>query len=143
MRSRGQLGTHSSHSIVIPRTLTCSLEASWKKSKGNSFCCRDSAFTFVDRFQDGVTGRTFNCINSKQFRALKDGDRFFFTHTNGANPFNSAQLSNLRNRRLSDIICDNSDIKSVRSLVFKTDSDEMCCSSRNSLDIDLFVNSRP
>lgn len=31
-----------------------------------------------DKFEDGATGKTFNCINSRQFKALKDGDRYWF-----------------------------------------------------------------
>ena len=33
---------------------------------------------------------------ASKFRALKDGDRFFFTHTNGGNPFTAQQLDSIR-----------------------------------------------
>ena len=32
----------------------------------------------------GILGHTFSHILSDQYKLLKDGDRFFFTHSNGA-----------------------------------------------------------
>ena len=66
------------------------------------------------RVPGGLTGRTFTCILARQFSALKTGDRFFFTHKDQAGSFNQEQLRQIRSRRLSDIICQNTDISSTR-----------------------------
>jgi len=56
----------------------------------------------------GLLGPTFSFILGKQFQALKDGDRFFFTHTQGPQasglPIDVQQM--IMQRRLSDIMCD-------------------------------------
>ena len=41
----------------------------------------------ADEFLGGITGRTFQCLKAKQFEALQFGDRYFFTHSNGAAKF--------------------------------------------------------
>ena len=42
---------------------------------------------------DGNVGLTFGHILASQFDALRSGDRFFFTHENGAENFNPRQGS--------------------------------------------------
>ena len=88
---------------------------------------------------DGLTGATFNCIKAKQFKSLKDGDRFFFTHQNQAGSFTSGQLKQLRGRQLRDVICENTGISATRDNVFLLDGDMKDCSAINQLDINLFV----
>ena len=66
------------------------------------------------RVPGGLTGRTFTCILARQFSALKTGDRFFFTHRGQAGSFNQEQLRQIRSRKLTDIICQNTDISSPR-----------------------------
>ena len=72
----------------------------------------------------GLTGPTFNCLKSVQFERLKKGDRFFFTHPG---QFSRDQLDGLKARRLSDVICDNTDIAKVPSNVFLVDSEVKEC----------------
>ncbi|XP_059099165.1 chorion peroxidase-like [Tigriopus californicus] len=88
--------------------------------------------------QDGLTGHTFQCIKSKQFQFLKYGDRYFFTHANQAGSFKPYQISNLLQRTLGDIICDNTRIESVRKNVFLVESPLKRCTDRNQLEIELF-----
>ena len=92
-----------------------------------------------EKVSGGLTGKTFNCIKARQFKALKDGDRFFFTHKNQAGSFTSKQLKEVRGRRLREIICDNTDITSTRENVFLLTGDLKDCASANKLDIKKFL----
>ncbi len=89
-------------------------------------------------FDGGVVGRTFNCLLSEQFKRLKFGDRFFFTHSDQAGAFNNEQLDQLRVRNLGDIICDNTDIPEVRDNVFLQRCGTRLCGNHNKLNITLF-----
>ena len=88
---------------------------------------------------DGLTGATFNCIKAKQFKSLKDGERFFFPHQDQAGSFTSDQLRQLRGITLRDVICENTGIAATRENVFWLDGDFKDCSATNQLDITLFV----
>ena len=71
---------------------------------------------------------------------LKDGDRFFFTHTNGGAKFNRNARQAIMERKLSDIICDNTAVKEVPTLAFleghDLDNPMKTCGEHNRLDID-------
>ena len=54
-----------------------------------------------------------------QFKALKDGDRYFFTHKNQAGSFSKNGQETIMGRTLADIICDNTNIEKVPTNVFK------------------------
>ena len=106
-------------------------------------------------------GATFGCLIGGQFKKLKFGDRFFFTHNPKANsgsisgrvpdpanenpnPFTQRQLVNLRNRHLGDIICDNTKIPATRLNVFQFNSELVVCDHRSRggntrLNTDLFI----
>ena len=60
---------------------------------------------------DGLVGPLFSCIIKRQFRALRDGDRYFFTHparrsgaTKGLLP---EAKKNILGRTLASVMCDN------------------------------------
>ena len=65
----------------------------------------------------GMVGETFFVIISDQLQRLRDGDRFFYLE-----PSMQAQLSvfdpDFQNRRLSEIILQNTDIQSIQQNVF-------------------------
>ena len=72
---------------------------------------------------DGVVGPLFACIIGRQFRSLRDGDRYFFTHqpdtklkTRGLGPV--ARSSVLR-RSLAAVMCDNIGSLTIQKDVFK------------------------
>ena len=67
---------------------------------------------------EGLLGLVFATINSMQFSRLKDGDRFFFTHTNGDAKFDRNAREAIMARKISDIICDNTAIISVPTFAF-------------------------
>ena len=98
-----------------------------------------------DEEDDSAVGPTFACIIARQFRALKDGDRFFFTHDGSGgvnNPFTAAQLKALRRRTLRDLICENTGVESMRTsalLLLGEGGEEVECTRTNSLEFELFV----
>ena len=59
----------------------------------------------------GIVGPTIACILGKQFKNLKEGDRFFFSHpsdgSNNEKGLSATLRALVRNRRLSDIFCNN------------------------------------
>ena len=54
---------------------------------------------------DGLLGPTFSCIIGEQFKNLRDGDRFFYTHPG---VFKKDQLKEILKTSLSKVVCDNS-----------------------------------
>ena len=92
-------------------------------------------------------GQTFSCIIGLQFSALKDGDRFFFTHhSNGEQSEKGLPRktkSAVRKRRLSDIICDNTGAESTSALVMKQNQDIQSCTVRPSLGYDDIIPMLP
>ena len=88
---------------------------------------------------DGILGLLFSTINSLQFSRLKDGDRFFFTHKNGASRFSPTAQQAIMNRKMSDIICDNTNVESVPTLAFLEVFEQnplKMCGQHTPLDID-------
>ena len=90
------------------------------------------------RYNDGLTGPTFNCIKGIQFEKLLFGDRFFFTHRNQAGSFTADQLKQLRKRTLRDIICENTDITKARENVFLLRGKMKNCTDVHQLELGLF-----
>ena len=71
---------------------------------------------------------------------LKDGDRFFFTHSNGAANFNKVARQAIMNRKMSDIICDNTNVEKVPKNAFLPDTNNgnplVECGTHTPLDLD-------
>ena len=67
-----------------------------------------------------VVGPTFACIIGDQFKLLMDGDRYFYRHNKGESihPLGQHCLKEISKRRLSDIICENTDIAELAGDVF-------------------------
>jgi len=94
----------------------------------------------------GTVGVTFACIIHHQFMRLRDGDRYFFTHTNNVGTqFNLNQINALKNVRMSDIICKTSSISQVQRRAFERPTSSggtnppVLCSNAYSLDISAFL----
>ena len=86
----------------------------------------------------GLTGPTFNKIKALQFKALKNGDRYFFTHERQAGSFTTNRQKTILGRKLADIICDNTAIEKVPTNVFKVvdgSNPYKQCTTATSLDI--------
>ena len=56
-----------------------------------------------------VLGFTFTCLMTKQFRRLRDGDRFWYERDHELG-FNLLQLTEIRKVSLSRVLCDNVDL---------------------------------
>ena len=69
---------------------------------------------------DAVVGPTFACILGRQFKRLRYGDRFFFTHRGEAGSFSEAELEAVRRNRLGDVICRNVPVSALGENVFKS-----------------------
>jgi len=87
--------------------------------------------------QGGLLGPTFSYIIADQFKMLKDGDRFFFTHSEGPKamglPLEVQDM--LLQRTLSDIICQNTqDISQLPKNVFLQSDTPVSCEQRPDLD---------
>nr|XP_042912629.1 peroxidase [Parasteatoda tepidariorum] len=65
-----------------------------------------------------VFSPTAICITAIQFYRLKFGDSFFFTHTNGRNPFKREQLETLRTYSMARLICETTRVEKVRKNPF-------------------------
>jgi len=86
-------------------------------------------------YEGGLTGATFQGIKGKQFKDLKDGDRFFFTHE--GNMYNR-EYNQIMGRTLGDIICDNTRLAKIPENVFLKKSREVNCPSSSNLNINDF-----
>ena len=87
--------------------------------------------------QGAIMGKTFACLNGMQFRSLLFGDRFFITHDNGV--FGDPQLEEIRQRKLSHILCDNTLLDYVRENVFTQTSPMVKCDDFVPFDVTLFL----
>lgn len=76
-----------------------------------------TAGTAENRLPGSKLGPTFSCIIASQFKALKDGDRFFY-ESNVANPFTTSELNSIRQTTMARVICQNTDITSLQKDVF-------------------------
>ena len=96
-----------------------------------------------------------DCFICFQFKALMDGDRYFYRHTSGPEirlsfvlngvfktplfrPLTGVMLDQIKQRRLSDIICENTDIATIADNVFVLGSDnsKVECSAHRKLDLE-------
>merc|ERR1719334_1182757 len=90
--------------------------------------------------EGGLVGPTFACIIGNQFQSLMDGDRYFYRHTAGPGirPLSGAMFDQIRKRKLSDVICENTDIKEISNNVFIQpggSNPKVPCSSHSKLDL--------
>jgi len=87
-------------------------------------------------YNGGIMGATFQGIIGSQFKALKDGDRFFFTH---AGKMNIQEYQEIMGRTFADIICDNTNyINFILPNVFQKSNLPKSCSLSKKLDVTKF-----
>jgi peroxidase len=65
-------------------------------------------------------GQRFACIIMKQFRDLKNGDRFYYENSRdiNINAFTPAQLREIKKVSLAGVMCNNYDLSKLQKNVF-------------------------
>ena len=95
---------------------------------------------------DAVVGPLFACVIGEQFRRLKDGDRYFFTHTSGSEHVRGVgphTKSSVRKRTLGDIICENTDVEETQVEVMRQTSPTnplQTCYEKNPLNFECIAD---
>ncbi|CAG9807531.1 unnamed protein product [Chironomus riparius] len=79
-----------------------------------------------------LIGPTFQCIMYEQFYRWKAGDYYFYSHEGR---FTKDQLKSIRDYKLANLICDNSDILSVLKDSFISSGLSVDCQSLPSIDL--------
>ena len=65
--------------------------------------------------------------------------RFFFTHKEGPQAFTKQQVKLLKKRKIGDIICDNTNMTTINTNVFRIDSDQKSCEETVAIDVNDFI----
>lgn len=90
--------------------------------------------------RDSLVGPTFHCLLSEEFKRLRDGDRFFFTHGGGGMAwlFSSEEtLATLRRRNLGDILCSvTPGLDAVTENVFRRGAGVLHCADAAGIDFE-------
>ncbi len=74
-----------------------------------------AGFLAEDHMEGALFGPTAMTIIDQQFRALRDGDRFYYEADSA---FSHSEVSAIKNTRLSDIILRNTDISEIQENIF-------------------------
>jgi hypothetical protein len=73
-----------------------------------------------DPVPNGTTGKTATCIMWQQFKRLITGDRYFFSHKgNVGMSLTHKQIKAVRDVRMFDILCLNTNIQDLQRKAFK------------------------
>ncbi|KAK4015956.1 hypothetical protein OUZ56_030921 [Daphnia magna] len=67
-----------------------------------------------------VVGPTFQCLIGEQFLRLKRGDRYFYDLAGQSGSFTEEQLNEIRRTSFARLVCDNSNVRSIQPLIFKS-----------------------
>ena len=97
-----------------------------------------------DTVPNGTLGKTATCIIRQQFERLISGDRYFFTHRgNVGMSLTRKQIKAVRDVRMFDVLCLNTDIQDLQRNAFKVPSAAgnplVPCLTAESIDVSLFV----
>nr|KAG5691359.1 hypothetical protein BaRGS_033408 [Batillaria attramentaria] len=71
------------------------------------------------RAEGAIVGPTIACLLSRQFHALKYGDRFYFETCSGHHGFSPRQMEELRKTSLAQVLCRTLQLSSVQRDVFQ------------------------
>ncbi len=87
----------------------------------------------------GLVGAVFACIFADTFKAVRDGDRFYYENADANTTlFNQAQRDQLARSSLSRVICDNTGISQIQPNAFLAGQARVPCSSIPAMDMSVF-----
>ena len=125
---------------------TCGVESDFRNSLTQIHLLQTyGSLNNVDLFVGGLAeaplkggrlGAVFACIFANTFRAVRDGDRFYYENAEGNPPlFTAAQRQQIERTSLSRVICDNTDISEIQPNAFLANQARRRCSQLPSLDL--------
>ncbi|XP_052245644.1 peroxidase-like [Dreissena polymorpha] len=96
------------------------------------------------RTRGGLLGPLGQCLMGMQFKRLRDGDRFFFERNDPLVGFTREQLANIKQIRMSNIMCENNENTVIQPRVFfrptvrRGPNPMVSCSRLPKLNLDLW-----
>ncbi|XP_059163647.1 peroxidase-like isoform X2 [Physella acuta] len=93
-------------------------------------------------FKGGIVGETFNCLIARQMKALKYGDRYFFSHYRGQLGFTKRQLREIHGYTLAKLMCDTTALTEVQAnalMIAGPNNPKVSCSTLPGINIDHFA----
>ncbi|KAG5672828.1 hypothetical protein PVAND_002918 [Polypedilum vanderplanki] len=84
---------------------------------------------------NSLVGPTLQCIMLEQFYRWKAGDYYFYTHDLSEFSFTKEQLKTLNQIKMSNFLCDNSDLDFVQESAFINNKNDVKCTELSYMDL--------
>lgn len=88
----------------------------------------------------GIVGAVFACIFADTFRALRDGDRFYYENTDPESRlFSPEQIAAIEQATFSRVICDNTGVTEIQENAFMVNVPRVPCDQLPSVNLNLWT----